>query len=190
MHQWASGVIASRLQPDAWAVHFGSDAAPCKSACFDRGRATQMAVQLHGTLHAMAYLENIMQLDARSERNLTGVHHALVDVVHRAADIVADRDDGLGMIVTEGLRTRERQVELVRVGASQTMDSRHLTGHAVDLAATVGGSVRWDWPLYQHLADAMKSAATEQGTQIDWGGDWVHLRDGPHFQLAAEVYRA
>jgi peptidoglycan L-alanyl-D-glutamate endopeptidase CwlK len=69
------------------------------------------------------------------------------------------------------------------------MNSRHLTGHAVDLAATVTGSVRWDWPLYGRLDNAMKTAADEQGVQIEWGGDWK-MRDGPHWQLDDQVYSA
>ena len=135
------------------------------------------------------------ELDARSERNLTGVHPAMVGVVRRAAELVADLDDGLGFIVTEGMRTRERQVELVRVKASRTMNSKHLPqadgmSHAVDLAATVSGRVHWDFPLYDRLADLMKQAAAEQGVQITWGGDWQSFRDGPHFELNEQVHSA
>lgn len=129
-------------------------------------------------------------LDYRSETKLAGVHQALVRVVRRAREIVADRDDGLGFIVTEGLRTPERQAQLVRVGASRTLKSKHLSGHAVDLAATVDGSVRWDWPLYDQLAIAMRAAAAEQGVQITWGGDWPTLRDGPHYELDPQIYSA
>lgn len=122
-------------------------------------------------------------MDDRSERNLTGVNPRLVAVVRRAAEIVSDGGDGLGFIVIEGRRTVVRQAELVRAGASRTMNSRHLTGDATDLAATVNGDVRWDWPLYPKLAAAMKQAAAEQGTPITWGGDWPRFRDGPHFEL-------
>jgi peptidoglycan L-alanyl-D-glutamate endopeptidase CwlK len=85
-------------------------------------------------------------------------------------------------IVTEGMRTVERQRQLVAAGASQTMNSRHLTGHAVDLAALVAGGVRWDWPLYTALGAAVKRAAVEEQVAITWGGDWK-MRDGPHFEL-------
>lgn len=129
-------------------------------------------------------------LNARSERALQGVNPRLVAVVRRAAEIVSAQGTGLGMIVTEGLRTPARQAELVKAGASQTLNSKHLPAadgmsRAVDLAATVKGAVRWDWPLYQQLAAAMKQAAGEQGTAIVWGGDWRTLKDGPHFELAA-----
>lgn len=124
-------------------------------------------------------------LSQRSLMKLSGVHDDLVAVVKRAIEIT-EVDFG----VTEGLRTAERQRELVARGASQTMRSRHLTGHAVDLVAYVGTEVRWDWPLYYKIADAMKEAATELGTPIDWGGDWKTLKDGPHYQLPWREYPA
>ena len=120
-------------------------------------------------------------LNPRSERNLQGVHKDLVSVV-RLAGKRAD------FIVTEGLRTVARQKQLVAAGASQTMNSRHLTGHAVDVAALVDGDVRWDWPLYARIADEMKAAAKELGVPIIWGGDWKSLKDGPHFELDRKKY--
>lgn len=129
-------------------------------------------------------------MDQRSEKNLEGVHHALVGVVRRAAEIIETRQEGLGFIVTEGLRTMERQAQLVKAGASRTMKSRHLTGHAVDLAATVEGEVRWDWPLYAKIATAMKLASDELGVQVVWGGGWATFRDGPHWELDRNIYSA
>lgn len=122
-------------------------------------------------------------MDARSEKNLRGVHADLVAVVHLAAET-----SPVEFIVTQGLRTVEQQQRLVAAGASQTMKSRHLTGHAVDVAAKVGGEVRWDWPLYEKIAAAMKDAAKRLGTPIEWGGDWVSFKDGPHFQLPRKDY--
>lgn len=118
----------------------------------------------------------------RCEQRLQGVDHRLVAVIRRAAEL-----SPLDFIVTEGLRTRERQAQLVKAGASQTMNSKHLIGRAVDLAAVVNGEVRWDWPLYDKLAQSVKEAAAELGTPIVWGGDWKTFRDGPHFQLADTV---
>ena len=91
-------------------------------------------------------------------------------------------------MVTEGLRTSARQAALVRAGASRTLNSRHLTGHGVDVAALVDGKVRWDWPLYPRIAAAFKAAAVRQVTPIVWGGDWPSLRDGPHFELDRKVF--
>jgi peptidoglycan LD-endopeptidase CwlK len=127
-----------------------------------------------------------VKLNERSERNLVGVHPRLVAIVRRAATMLDD--DGLGFIVTEGLRTVERQRQLVAKGASRTMNSRHITGHAVDIAATIDGEVRWDWPLYGQLAGHMKLAAGDLGTIMVWGGDWRSFRDGPHFEIDPKRY--
>lgn len=128
-------------------------------------------------------------MDARSERNLAGVHPDLVAVVRSAWANMASRDDKLSFVVIEGLRTKKRQAELLASGASKTMDSRHLTGHAVDLMATVAGKGRWDWALYPKLAEAMKAAALLHDVPIVWGGDWPRFRDGPHFELDRQEYR-
>lgn len=125
-------------------------------------------------------------MNERSERNLKGVHPVLANVVRRAHELA--QLDGVDFIVTEGLRTKERQAELVAAKASKTMNSRHLTGHAVDLAAMVGTEVRWDWPLYARLADYMKRSAKEQEVQMVWGGDWRTFKDGPHFEIDPKVY--
>lgn len=85
--------------------------------------------------------------------------------------------------ITEGLRTKERQKQLVAEGKSQTMNSRHLTGDAVDVVAYVGSLVSWEWALYEKIAQAFKQAAVELNTPVEWGGDWDTLKDGPHFQL-------
>jgi len=120
-------------------------------------------------------------LTPRDMQRLAGVHPDLVRVISRAR---ASAD----FIVTEGLRTEARQRQLVAAGASQTMHSRHLTGHAVDLAALVDGAVRWDWPLYDRLALVVKRAAVEEEVAIVWGGDWPKFRDGPHFELDRRRY--
>ena len=90
--------------------------------------------------------------------------------------------------VIEGMRTLAKQKEYVQAGASSTMNSRHLTGHAVDLAAFVGKDLRWDWPLYHPIAAAMKEAAAKLNVPIEWGGDWKSFKDGPHFQLSRSKY--
>lgn len=122
-------------------------------------------------------------LGATSLKRLEGVHPDLVRVVKRAIKIT-DTD----FTVLEGVRTLAKQREYVAAGASKTMNSRHLTGHAVDLGALVGGKVRWDWPLYHKIAKAMKQAAKELGIPLTWGGDWPRFRDGPHFELPFASY--
>ena len=122
-------------------------------------------------------------LSKKSRDRLVGVHQDLVKVVERAIEITE-----IDFAVLEGVRSKTRQEHLVKAGASQTMRSRHLTGHAVDLGAYVAGSVRWDWPLYHKLAVAVKQAAAELQIPIEWGGDWTTFKDGPHWQLPWKEY--
>lgn len=123
------------------------------------------------------------RFSARSRRNLAGLHTDLVGVAEAALARTP-----IDFMVTEGLRSRERQAALVRAGASRTLNSRHLTGHALDVAAWVDGQVRWDWPLYPPIAQAFKAAAADRDVSLIWGGDWPTLRDGPHFELDRRRY--
>tara|TARA_R110000868_G_scaffold5755_2_gene33862 strand:- start:1417 stop:1797 length:381 start_codon:yes stop_codon:yes gene_type:complete len=123
------------------------------------------------------------KLDERSQLRLKGVHPDLVKVVEHAIDIST-----INFTVLEGLRTPDRQKLLRDAGASQTLNSRHITGHAVDLGALVDGEVRWDWPLYHKIAAAMKQAAQELKVAIVWGGNWRTFKDGPHFELDRRRY--
>ena len=122
-------------------------------------------------------------LGQRSLSRLEGVHPDLVRVVKRAA-----ATSSLDFTVLEGLRTLDRQRQLMGLGATKTMNSRHLTGHAVDLAPMVGGTVRWDWPLYHQLAAIVKSAAKAENVPVQWGGDWRTFKDGPHWELPWKQY--
>jgi peptidoglycan L-alanyl-D-glutamate endopeptidase CwlK len=153
-----------------------------------------------------------MTISARCELRLAGVHPDLVRVVRRAAE------GGALFRVEEGLRTVQRQRQLVAKGASQTMNSRHLTGHAVDLLPLVNGQPTFDWKYYFPLADAVADATRAEGVPLIWGGAWGRLvqdwpkggakqaqdayvaerraagrkpfLDGPHFELPAAVYPA
>jgi peptidoglycan L-alanyl-D-glutamate endopeptidase CwlK len=106
-------------------------------------------------------------LSEKSARTLEGVKPQLADVVKRAIEI-SNIDFG----VIEGLRSEERQKELVAKGASQTMKSKHITGDAVDLMAYIGGRASWELNLYDDIADAMKQAAIEMDVSICWGAAW------------------
>ena len=146
-------------------------------------------------------------LSERSVNNLEGVKPTLADVVRRAIELTQT-----DFAVIEGLRSVERQTELVAKGASQTMSSKHIDGDAVDLMAYVGSRASWELNLYDDIADAMKAAAIELGVSITWGAAWqikdirtwegtmeeamnayTDLRrsqgrrpfiDGPHFELS------
>ena len=111
------------------------------------------------------------------------MHPDLVRVVKKAAAM-----SDLDFTVLEGLRTLARQKELMKNGATKTMNSRHLTGHAVDLAPMIGGKISWDWPLYSRLAKIVKAAAAAEKVPLTWGGDWRTFRDGPHWELPWKFY--
>jgi peptidoglycan LD-endopeptidase CwlK len=146
------------------------------------------------------------KLSNRSLSRLEGVDERLIEVVKHA--ITVTKTD-FGVIC--GLRTIEEQEALVAKGASKTMKSKHLTGHAVDLMAYIGSRGSWELNLYDDLADAMQEGAKTVGVGVCWGAAWhipdirdwdgtmeaamndyVDLRrsqgrrpfiDGPHFQL-------
>jgi peptidoglycan L-alanyl-D-glutamate endopeptidase CwlK len=139
-------------------------------------------------------------LGKTSRNRLTGVHVDLVSLVERAIKIT-EQD----FTVIEGLRTRKRQRELFNRGATTTMNSRHLTGHAVDLAPW---PISWDWDLFYPIGDAMIAACQELNTPLRWGGNWQvndlrnwkgtakelartytgNFPDGPHFELPRGFY--
>lgn len=152
----------------------------------------------------------MFQLGTKSLQKLEGVHPALVAVVKQAITITK-----IDFAVHEGLRTLETQKEYVRAGVSQTMHSRHLTGHAVDLVPYIDGKLRWEWPPIFEIACAMDAAATAQGVQLRWGGVWdmtmmqyggspyeikkavddyckrhpgPDFIDGPHYELPKAMY--
>lgn len=105
-----------------------------------------------------------------SIKRLEGVNNTLVAVVKSA--LTKSKQD---FAVLEGLRSKERQAELVHKGASQTMNSKHLIGEAVDLVPIVNGKVSWDWKYYYAIADAMREAGKELNVRIRWGGAWIEL---------------
>ena len=150
------------------------------------------------------------KLGKASKKELEGVHPDLVAVVNRAIELTVQ-----DFSVHDGIRTLEQQKRLVAAGASQTLQSRHITGHAVDLVPYINGKLRWEMTPIHRIADAVRTAAKELGTPIRWGGAWdvdftdstdspedlvagyVTRRkehglrafiDGPHFELPKSVY--
>ena len=111
------------------------------------------------------------------------MHPDLVAIVRHTCQIGAPR-----FLVLEGVRTIERQRQLLKQGATTTLRSRHLTGHAVDLAPLQAGKPSWHWPHYHALAPFIKAAAEELGIAVDWGGDWRDFPVGPHWQLPLQSY--
>lgn len=107
-------------------------------------------------------------LSKRSRTALIGVKPQLVAVVERAIQLTT-----VDFAVTEGVRSRETQQKYVAAGKSQTLNSKHLTGEAVDLVAFVGGKVSWELNLYDNIADAMAQAGREIDVGLMWGAAWT-----------------
>lgn len=142
-------------------------------------------------------------IPASGEAKLAGVNPVLADLIREAA-----KRASIPFTVIEGLRTKERQAQLVKAGASKTQNSRHLTGHAVDLwpldpatgkalpseaAFAKGSKAAKDasarlWADLRVIAGVVKEVAKERGVMVEWGGDWGW--DAPHIQLNRSAYPA
>lgn len=118
-----------------------------------------------------------------SQSRLTGVHPDLVKVMEEAI-----KYSPYDFSISQGLRTLEQQQELFNAGKSQTMRSRHLSGHAVDIAVIENGKVTWEFDRYNTVASHIKAVAKEMNIPVEWGGDWLSFKDGPHFQLNKSIY--
>jgi peptidoglycan L-alanyl-D-glutamate endopeptidase CwlK len=144
----------------------------------------------------------------RSLQNLSGIHHDLRRVADRALQLTTQ-----DMTVIEGIRSIERQRQLLAQGHTRTLNSRHITGHAIDV---VPWPVDWDdWDKFDALGTAFARAARELDIPVVWGAAWhkplaefktgkearedytktrraqkrpVYL-DGPHFELDRNVYK-
>lgn len=122
----------------------------------------------------------------RSIERLETCHPDLQRVARRALEL-SPYDFG----ITEGVRTVERQNDLVKQGASTTMHSRHIANadgvsEALDIAVYIESGLTWKIEYYRKVAQAFFTAAIELGVQIEWGGLWQTFVDGPHFQLKGE----
>ena len=131
--------------------------------------------------------KSVFYLGKTSNERLIGVHADLVRVVRRCIGLTP-----IDFSVIEGRRTIERQRLLLKRGATQTLQSRHLTGHAVDLAPFEHGAIHWEWPGFKVLAEAMAEAASQENVPVEWGGNWKsppYFKDGPHWQLPWAEYK-
>lgn len=118
----------------------------------------------------------------KSLKNLQGVHPDLVLLVKRALDIST-----IDFSVLEGLRSPARQQDVINLGKSWTKNSRHLTGHAIDVGVVIDRHINWYYPWYEKLHKFFKQASDELKIAIEWGGEWPE-RDGGHYELAWEDY--
>jgi hypothetical protein len=126
-----------------------------------------------------------MKLREQDQLKLDQVDDRLAKVVRRAAEITKQP-----FIVLEGLRTISRQQYLLKIGATRTLDSNHLIGHAVDIGPLVEGKISWDWQHYWALAHAMDQAADTLGIALTWGAAWNGTtEDWEDAKQAVEQYK-
>ena len=125
------------------------------------------------------------ELGKKSLDKLADVHPKLAKVIVRAITITTQ-----DFTVVQGLRTLEEQKRLVAAGKSQTMKSRHLTGHAVDLAPWVGNTTDWeDHDKFTVVAEAVREAARKENVEVLWGAAWhLALNYFPSAKEAREAY--
>lgn len=133
-----------------------------------------------------------VKLGQRSLDRLSGVNSSLVAVLKKACESMP-----FDITVLEGVRSYERQQELLKQGATKVSVSRHMSGNAIDIAPY---PIDWeDTKRFKQMAHEMFAAAKELGIIIRWGGNWSRidenqpyppiapgkkkLIDMPHFEL-------
>lgn len=129
-----------------------------------------------------------VKLSNASQTKLNGVRGDLKAVCLKAFETMP-----FDITITEGYRSKERQDELFKQGATKVHTSRHQSGNAIDMAPY---PVDWkDTARFVTMADHMFAAAKELGITIRWGGNWSRngtadkppssFVDMPHFELPA-----
>ena len=99
----------------------------------------------------------------KSKERLKGVDHRLIKVLDELIKI-------MDVTIIEGLRSEERQKELLEKGATKVKYSRHMEGKAVDLAP-----YPIDWENrdgFHYMGGMIRGIAHQLGLKIRWGGDW------------------
>ena len=99
----------------------------------------------------------------RSKQRLKGVDTKLVNVLNELVKI-------MDVTIIEGLRSQERQNELVAKGASKTKYSKHIQGKALDVAPY---PIDWnDRDRFHYMGGMVRGIGQQLGVNIRWGGDW------------------
>ena len=99
----------------------------------------------------------------RSKRRLKGVDAKLVNVANELVKL-------MDVTVLEGLRSQERQNELVAQGKSKTKFGKHVQGKALDLAPY---PIDWyDRERFHYMGGLARGIGHMLGVKIRWGGDW------------------
>ena len=118
-------------------------------------------------------------LSDRSLKAMKGLHKDLVQLIK--VGIVNSPYD---FVITEGLRSAERQAEMLRTKKSKVRHSKHQDGFAVDIMAyDENGKGTWEHTYYEAINSHIQEVANLEGIVITWGGTWTTLVDAVHFQI-------
>ena len=99
----------------------------------------------------------------RSRERLEGVNVKLVNVLNELIKI-------MDVAIIEGVRSKERQAELLEKGATKVKYSKHMEGKAVDLAPY---PINWeDRERFHYMGGMIRGIGKQLGFKIRWGGDW------------------
>lgn len=99
----------------------------------------------------------------RSRERLKGVDARLVNVLNELIKI-------MDVTIIEGLRSKERQEQLLAQGKTKTKYSKHIEGKAVDLAPY---PIDWeDREMFHYMGGMLRGLGKAMGVNIRWGGDW------------------
>jgi len=98
-----------------------------------------------------------------SKKRLEGVDTKLVNVLNELIKI-------MDVTIIEGLRTQERQEQLLKKGATKVKYSKHMEGKAVDLSPY---PIDWDnRDGFHYMGGMIRGIAKQLGVKVRWGGDW------------------
>jgi len=99
----------------------------------------------------------------RSRKRLKGVDVRLVNVLNELIKI-------MDVTVIEGLRSAERQEELLKEGATKVKYSKHMEGKAVDICPY---PIDWDdRDRFHYMGGMIRGIAKQLNLNVRWGGDW------------------
>jgi hypothetical protein len=100
---------------------------------------------------------------SRSRRRLKGVDTKLVNVLNETIKL-------MDITVIEGVRSKKRQAELLKKGATKVKYSKHMEGKAVDVAPY---PIQWDdRERFHYMGGIIRGVASQMGVKVRWGGDW------------------
>jgi len=134
----------------------------------------------------------------RNKKRLTKVHPVLAIRAHSFVNLCAQ--NGIAVLITQGLRTWKMQDKLYAKGRTQApIGKRHIVtnakggqsfhnfGLAFDIVC-LDDEDKADWDSSNPAW--IRAGAIGKSVGLEWGGDWTRLKDLPHFQYVGGLTTA